>query len=347
MKTIFCFCGLVILFSSCSNGYHKYASQYQLVSTSNAPDYTDLNFWAAHPYKPDPSDSVPKPLRKHFKADSTVDVFFIHPTTYTDEKRLSGWNAAITDSLLAAKTDYSTILFQASIFNAAGRVFAPRYRQAHLGAYFPKSAADTAAALQAFELAYADIKAAFVLYLKNYNQGRPIIMAAHSQGTTHGKRLVKEFFDGKPLQQQLVAAYLVGIPVEPDWFTAIRPCSTPEQTGCLLSWRTYKEGYKPEYVSKENYIAVVTNPLTWSSMDTMATRKENKGGVVTGFNSVVKKVAAAKNATGVLWTHKPRFFGNIFFKTKNYHIGDFNLYYMNVRENVQQRVAAFKKKRTP
>lgn len=176
-----------------------------------------------------------------------------------------------------------------------------------MGAYFPKSAADTAAALQAFELAYADVKAAFVLYLEKYNQGRPIIMAAHSQGTTHGKRLVKEFFDGKPLQQQLVAAYLVGIPVEPDWFTAIQPCSTPEQTGCLLSWRTYKEGYKPEYVSKEHYTAVVTNPLTWSSTDTMATRKENKGGVVTGFNSVVKKVAAAKNATGVLWTHKPRF----------------------------------------
>jgi hypothetical protein len=196
-------------------------------------------------------------------------------------------------------------------------------------------------------LAYADIKAAFVLYLEKYNQGRPIIMAAHSQGTTHGKRLVKEFFDGKPLQQQLVAAYLVGIPVEPDWFTHIQPCSTPEQTGCLLSWRTYKEGYKPDYVFKEKYTAVVTNPLTWSSTDTVATRKENKGGVVTGFNSVVKKVAAAKNATGVLWTHKPRFFGNIFFTTKNYHIGDFNLYYMNVRENVQQRVAAFKKKGTP
>jgi hypothetical protein len=116
MKTIFCFFGLVILLSSCSNGYHKYASQYQLVSASYAPDYTDLNFWAAHPYKQDPSDSVPKPLRKYFKADSAVDVFFIHPTTYTDEQRSSGWNAAITDSLLAAKTDYSTILFQASLF---------------------------------------------------------------------------------------------------------------------------------------------------------------------------------------------------------------------------------------
>lgn len=347
MKAFISFCWIVIIFTSCSNGYHKYASQYQFATSAHTPDYADVTFWAAHPYKKDPSDSVPKPLRSDFKPDSSVDVFFIHPTTYTDEKRSFGWNAVISDSLLAAKTDYSTILFQASIFNEAGRVFAPRYRQANLGAYFPQSAADTAAALQAFELAYADVKAAFVYYLEKYNQDRPIIIAAHSQGTTHGKRLVKEFFDGKTIQQQLVAAYLVGIPVEPDWFTNIPPCSTPDQTGCLLSWRTYKEGYKPEYVLKEKYNAVVTNPLTWSSMDTVAERKENQGGVVTGFNSVVKKVAAAKNTQGVLWTSKPRFFGNIFFTTKNYHVGDFNLYYMSVRENVKQRVEAYKKKRTP
>ncbi len=347
MKGILWFCCCTLLVAGCSNGYHKYASRYQFSPSINAPDYADLNFWAAHPYKQDPSDSVPKPLRKNFKPDSSVDVFFIHPTTYTDEKRPFGWNASLSDALLTAKTDYSTILFQASIFNEAGRIFAPRYRQANLSAYFPVSASDTIAALQAFEIAYADVKAAFTTYLEKYNQGRPIIIAAHSQGTTHGKRLVKEFFDGKALQSKLIAAYLVGIPVEPDWFTSIQPCSTPEQTGCLLSWRTYKKGYKPEYVLKENYRAVVTNPLTWSSSDTVAERKENKGGVVTDFNGIVKKVAAANNADGVLWTSKPRFFGNIFFRTKNYHVGDFNLYYMSVRENVRQRVDAYKKKGTP
>lgn len=347
MKRFFCFCLLALFITGCSNGYHKYASQYQLPQTVTAPDYNDLNFWAAHPYKKDPSDSVPKPLRKSFMPDSTVDIFFIHPTTYTDPAKPFGWSAAISDATLAAKTDYSTILFQASIFNEAGRVFAPRYRQANLGAYFPVSASDTSEAVKAFELAYADVKAAFQLYLQKYNQNRPIVIAAHSQGTTHGKRLVKEFFDGTALQQQLVAAYLVGIPVEPTWFMNIKPCENETQTGCLLSWRTYKEGYKPTYVLKENFTAVVTNPLTWSAVDTVAGRKENTGGVVTGFNSIVKKVAAAKNADGVLWTHKPRFFGNVFFKTKNYHVGDFNLYYMSVRDNVKRRIAAYKKKGTP
>lgn len=337
-------CLLVVFLFACNNGYHKYVSNYTLPETIVIPDYSNINYWAAHPDKKDPSDSIPKPLRKQYQPDSTIDVFFIHPTTYTNTARPLGWNAPIYDAPLAAKTDYSTILYQASIFNEAGSVFAPRYRQANLSAYFPVTAADTTEALAAFELAYTDIKAAFRYYIEHYNNGRPIIIAAHSQGTTHGKRLVKEFFDGTTLQQKLVAAYLVGIPVEENWFTHLQPCSSASQTGCVLSWRTFKEGYKPDYVWNEKEKAIVTNPLTWNHSDTIASRQKNKGGVVTNFNRLVKKVAAANNARDVIWTHKPRFFGNIFFTTRNYHIGDYNLYYQSVRENVKQRVNAYKKK---
>jgi hypothetical protein len=45
------------------------------------------------------------------------------------------------------------------------------------------------------------VKTAFLYYLQHYNNGRPIIIASHSQGATHGKRLLKEFFDGKELQK--------------------------------------------------------------------------------------------------------------------------------------------------
>lgn len=342
MKRLGVLCLLTGVLFACNNGYHKYVSHYTLPETQGSPDYSNINYWAAHPYKKDPSDSIPKPLRRHYQPDSAVDVFFIHPTTYTDNDRPFGWNAPIHDAELAAKTDYGTILYQASIFNEAGSIFAPRYRQASLNSYFPVTAADTTQALRAFELAYADVKAAFSYYLNNHNKGKPIIIAAHSQGTTHGKKLVKEFFDGTALQQQLVAAYLVGIPVEENWFMNIKPCTTPSQTGCILSWRTFKEGYKPDYVWNEKEKAIVTNPLTWSSIDTIATRQKNMGGVVTNFNRLVKKVAAANNARDVIWTHKPRFFGNIFFTTKNYHIGDYNLYYLSVRENVKERVKAYK-----
>ena len=198
---------ILLLFSSCSDKYHSYKNLYQFNSDDKKPDYSNLNYWAAHPLKWDPSDSIPKPLRKE-KRDTLVDVFFLHPTMYTMKLKDSTLNADIDDAYLNAKTDYSSILYQASVFNQHARIYAPRFREAHISAYFPK---DTLVALKAFDLAYEDVKASFEYYLKNYNHGRPIIIASHSQGTTHALRLLKDYFEDKSLQKQLVAAYIVGM----------------------------------------------------------------------------------------------------------------------------------------
>ena len=330
--------------NACSNKYHKFASNYTYKNVEAEPNYNNLANWAAHPYKTDPSDSVPLPLRESYRPDSTIDIFFIHPTTYTNENKSFGQNAPIDDAELNAKTDYSTILFQASIFNEAGRVFSPRYRQAHLSSYFPKNEDDTLHAIASFELAYQDVKNAFAFYLLQYNKGRPIIIASHSQGTTHAKRLLKEFFEGTVLQTHLVVAYLIGIPLEPDYFSRLTPCTSPIQTGCFCGWRTFKEGYQPEYIEKEKFISTVTNPLTWDALTPRADRSLNKGGLLLNFNKIIPKVANANINNGVLWTDKPHFFGNVFLRSKNYHVGDMNLYYLNIRENVKQRIVAFWKK---
>src|SRR6188474_3995889 len=50
--------------------------------TPPAPDYSNIRSWASHPSIHDMGDSIPQPLRKGYSYDSTVDVFFIHPTTY-------------------------------------------------------------------------------------------------------------------------------------------------------------------------------------------------------------------------------------------------------------------------
>ncbi len=326
------------LFISCGAAHINKAEIPVLKSSPPAPDYSKMENWAAHPYKHDPSDSVPKPLQKNYHPDSTVDIFFIHPTSYLDKSMPFGWNAPVDDETLNAKTDKNSILYQASIFNEAGRVFAPRYRQANYFAYFPT---DSAAALAAFDEAYSDVKAAFEYYLQHYNNGRPVIIAAHSQGSTHAKRLIKEFFDGKPLQNKLVAAYLVGMPVEQGYFSNIPACNTPTQTGCVCSWRTFKNGYEPGYVQNEKLPVIVTNPLTWDASKPDAARAGNHGAVLLKFNKILPRAAEAHIHQDVLWTSKPHFFGNIFFTNPNYHIADYNLYYLNVRENVQQRINAF------
>jgi len=159
---------LLLLISSCaSNNYVKFSNIYEKEAYNDIPDYSNLIYWAAHPNKKDPSDSLPVVLAKQYQPNDKVDVFFIHPTTYLDSTKPFGWNASFKDIKTNINTDYTTILNQASIFNIAGRVFAPRYRQAHIKSYSPIGHADTANAIAAFELAYQDVKSAFEYYLKN------------------------------------------------------------------------------------------------------------------------------------------------------------------------------------
>ena len=328
---------LVIHLNSCSQKNYATSRAYQFSPASKIPDYSDLNYWAAHPWKKDMSDSVPKPLQATYKPDSLADVFFIHPTTLTDQND-GGWNADIDDAELNAKTDYSTILYQASAFNEKCRVFAPRYRQANIKAFYIHSAESD----KAFDIAYEDVKAAFVSYLNHYNNGRPIIIASHSQGTKHAGRLLKEFFENKPLQKQLVCAYIVGMPVPVDYFTDLKQCTDSLSTGCFVSWRTFKSGSaEPDFILEEKFRSVVINPLTWTNKPGLAPLSLNLGGVLKNFNKIVPHVVSAQIHNNILWSSKPDVPGKIFYTQKNYHIGDINLFYMNIRENVSARINAF------
>jgi Protein of unknown function (DUF3089) len=319
-KSIISLLILVIIgtFCSCSNKLQSDQSNYQFKSKDGAPDYGNLGYWAAHPWKNDPSDSVPAPLRKESR-DSTVDVFFLHPTSYTS-KLPEG-----------AKIN-------ASIFNRDSRVFAPRYRQAHLSAYY---ISDKMKALAAFEMAYRDIKAAFQYYMEHYNQGRPVIIAAHSQGSTHGMRLLKEFFENKPLRNKLVVAYLVGMPISKKYFKELPVCKDSTQTGCVCVWRTFREGYDGDFAKAESW---VTNPITWTTGNEKAGRNENAGSVLKKFNKLKKRVVGARVEGNILIVQRPRFFGSFLIKTKVYHVGDYNLFYMNVRKNTATRIGAFWKR---
>ncbi len=337
IKTIFSIC-IAVFFVSCNQKNYTYKTGYNFKSTDSTPDYSNLDYWAAHPWKWDPSDSVPKPLRKDYTKDSVVDVFFIHPTTLTDfsDER---WNAPIDDSVINAKTDYTTILYQASVFNEECRVFAPRYRQAHLRAFYTNDKQKDSAA---FNLAYNDIKNAFEYYLNNLSAGRPIIIASHSQGTIHAGRLLKEFFEGKVLKNRLVCAYIIGMPIPENYFSELKPCKDSSGTGCFVGWRTVKRNYTDTFfLPKEKFKSYVTNPLTWTLTDEYAPTSLNTGAVLMNFNKLTNEVVDAQVHENVLWTCKPKFFGNIFLKKKNYHIGDINLFYTNIRNNVRTRIKMF------
>lgn len=328
----------ILIFSSCSDKYKAFKGSYTFKSKDGSPDYSDIHYWAAHPWKKDPSDSISEPLR-HEPMDSLADVFFLHPTTYT--KKLKEYNASIDDDYINAKTDYSTILYQASVFNQQCRIFAPRYRQAHVKTFFKKQDEATE---EIFDHAYSDIKIAFEYYLQHWNKGRPIIIASHSQGSKLAERLLKDYFEDKPLLNQLVVAYVIGWSVPKEYFTSLKMCSDSLQTSCICSWRTFRNGYVPFYLKKENGNSFVTNPLTWTTDDQYASRKLNKGSVLFKYNKMYKQTTDAQISNGLLYVKKPRFPGSFLYLTRNYHVGDINLFYLNIRENVRQRINAFRNK---
>ena len=331
---------IILSIFSCSNKYQAFKSRYQFKSSDGNPDYSNLDYWAAHPWKWDPSDSIPKPLKNETR-DSTADVFFLYPTTYTLRTKLKKQNADIDDDYINAKTDYSTILYQASVFNGQCRIFSPRYRQAHISNFFEK---DKEKAAKTFDLAYSDLKVAFEYYLQHWNNGRPIIIAGHSQGAMMAERLLLDYFQNKPLQNKLVAAYIIGWPVPKEYFSSLKMCTDSLQTGCICSWRTFRHGYIPFYLKNENVNSYVTNPITWTTTEEHAPKELNRGSVLAKFNKVYKHTTDAQISNGLLYVKKPKFPWSFFYFKKNYHIADINLFYVNLRENIRQRIRMFWKK---
>ncbi|GLR17839.1 DUF3089 domain-containing protein [Portibacter lacus] len=332
---------LLLLLTACTSVPKIPQGVFEPISDKGAPDYSDLKYWAASPLKKDNADRTPGDIYKDHQDEADVDVFFLHPTSYTREKGNTEWNAELDDEELNEKTDNGTILFQASVFNGAAKVYAPRYRQAHIYVFYNEDEQKKADAKKAMKLAYQDIRNAFKYYLKNLNNGRPIIIASHSQGTIHAIQLMNEFFEGKPLKEQLVAAYLIGMPVRKSSFPTIPACESADETGCFVTWRSYQRGYLPAWHESGSDI-VVTNPLSWSTDTTLVPAEENKGTVLFKFNKGVKPgIADAQVYEDHLWVTKPKFRGSVFLTFKNYHIADYNLFYADIRENVQDRVKAY------
>lgn len=124
-----------------------------------------------------------------------------------------------------------------------------------------------------------------------------------------------------------------------DSFAVLKPCRDSVQTGCWCSWRTYRHGHMPRWPDDEHI--VVTNPLSWSTDSVPVKRRYHKGAVLTDFRKIRPEICDARIHEGVLWVHRPRFPGSRLIRNPNYHVGDYNLFYIDVRENVKGRITHY------
>jgi hypothetical protein len=259
-----------------------------------------------------------------------ADVFYVYPTLNTEDDDLR-WNVPVEDIEQQNKVLNKAVLFQASAFATSGKLYVPYYRQAHLRSYkMLENGGD-----KALLLAYSDVKKAFEVYLKNYNKGRPIIIASHSQGSTHAKFLLRDFFDNKPLQEKLIAAYIVGTVLKSDLFSTLKPMTKPNEIGGFVGWNTFKKGNYPK--KRDVYKgSVTTNPITWD--DAKTTELYEHKGFLYSNKKIYKNVLKIEITDGLVWSTNPKFPMRFFMSfMKNYHVGDINLFWQDIRENAELR----------
>ena len=321
---------ILVVFSSCKSTFRT--ETFVDSNTPPKPDYTNENNWAILPSK---YTTKLKKISNSSTKELEADVFYVYPTLITNKKD-TRWNVAINDTEQQDKVLNKAVHFQASAWSTSGKVYVPYYRQAHIRSYRILENGGN----EALMVAYSDVKAAFEVYLKKYNQGRPIIIASHSQGTTHTSLLLKEFFDGKPLQKQLIAAYLIGIGIDKNEYKTIKVMTSPDETGGFVSWNTYKKNKLPKKYERWYKGKVTSNPVTWDT--TMSSSREDHKGFLFSNDKIYDKALKLEVIDGMLWTTLPRFPLRVFimFK-KNYHVGDVNLFWKDIQENSELRTKSW------
>eukprot|EP00935_MAST-01C_sp_MAST-1C-sp1_P000951 g951.t1 len=267
--------------------------------------------WVPKQYNPAPGKDRPLESKQD---TSTCDVFYVHGTT-----ALRGLGNASLDERPGVEgfPDASEdVRLKASAFNACAAVYAPKYRQARLsnlhmmeGSMLEEPFGPLPSYLEdlhkcpvgnaAFEVAYHDVRKAFMYYLRELRpSGRPFILAGHGQGAQHLTSLIHELEATEPslLQKELVAAYLVGWQLGEDSFKLIKVGTTKRQLGCFVSFtsvsnppagsksasggmgrgvvQTIAGGRKrPGYASCTHHtrMPVSVNPLTWETLSKAST----------------------------------------------------------------------------
>ncbi|MEQ8745382.1 DUF3089 domain-containing protein [Pyruvatibacter sp.] len=335
----------------------------------SAPDYENPDAWAALPGRADLADLSPPGMAPAVSDDAArVDVFFVHPTTYLSS---ASWNAPLDDEQSQRIMQVGVMGHQASAYNLAGRIYAPRYRQATLYSFMePWDELAEPQGQLALDLAYQDVARAFETYIRLYNNGRPFILAAHSQGSLHLLRLLQDYMKRPDLLARMVAAYPAGMSVPASLFDTylshIPPCATPEQTGCLVSWNTFGPDGNPTVWFEQQRIwegsqlvpvagraLNCTNPLSWRTDGEPAGGDQHKGAIpYAGIESDEPLTRLAdpqmlafnvqcRDGIAYMDASPPDEFGELVIENDDYHVYDYNLFYGSIRENAALRAAAY------
>jgi hypothetical protein len=204
-----------------------------------------------------------------------VDCFYVYPTVSRDR----GMNSDLTPD----SSETSAVQSQFARFARVCRTFAPLYRQLTMAAVTASAVGTDLTASSA--IAYRDVAAAWRRYLADHNKGRPFVLIGHSQGSAMLQELIRREIEGKPVARQLVRAIIPGFNVlVPQGkrvggsFKSTPLCASPTETGCVMTWVSYREKNVPPegamfgWAAKPGMTVGCTNPARpgstgWETLD--------------------------------------------------------------------------------
>ena len=297
---------------------------------------------------------VPATLVKDGVLDGTaagslkaVDVFYVYPTVtgFRPETEV----CEMTDTMMISGAQMVRQI-QTAVFDESCNVFMPIYRQISM----PKPGSDYRAIID--YVSKFDATDALDYYLTNLNQGRPFIIAGHSQGASVVIALLENYMTKHPeALERMVAAYPIGFAVTKDWLakTGLKFAEGATDTGVIVSWNT--EG--PANLKENNMTlapgGISINPINWKLDDTYADVKENLGSLTVEGKLVTPGIADARvdtvRGSVVVTTADAKLYaipadGAAMFGPESYHLHDYGFFFNNIKQNVADRIKAYMEK---
>ena len=293
-------------------------------------------------------------LKAESDGEQEVDVFYIYPSNYTP----AAGEPSIGDIDNAGMRQGAQAIYerQATAFKTSCNIFAPYYRQVD-GTFCLNLTTEQEWSLIRYQ-ASQDLTRALDYYFDNWNNGKPFILAGHSQGSENVLALLQDYFHQdvahKALLHRMVAAYAIGFSVTDEYLAANPDIPFAERhndTGCIVSWNTEGPANKGKYNAVVKPHAHSINPIYWVTDDTYVPASENLGSLTSVEEGIVEPGIAdaqldLERGVVVVSTEAAKPFAipaamQALFGPESYHGQDYGFFYGDLRRNAEMRIAGW------
>ncbi|MBO5921694.1 MAG: DUF3089 domain-containing protein [Bacteroidaceae bacterium] len=314
VKNLIYIAAVCFLWACGSNGSRALEQQYIPVE----PDYKNADMWVCH---------------LNDKNGEGADVFYIPSTWEYDWTTSNGVLCRYADVSNEQHCSNMAIeMNKVAKYMADGNNFySPYYRHITLDTW---ATLDEDYITRQYEsVSLTDVKHAFDHFIKNWNKGRPFVLAGFSQGGKSVVELMK--YMPEDIRKYMVAAYVLGYKVTPDdvavapWIVAAKGASDVGVTICYNSVSDVK--YIKPVISSPAVMCI--NPVNWRTDSTPAILNDS----ITVTLNTEHNVLVLDGYDG---SHLPNILNIL--NVGDYHSIEPWLYDQSLRANIKQRIKAFR-----